>query len=78
MRIFIDADACPVKDEVYKVAARYNLKVLVLHRTGVGVDVDLEGLGQWGRPAGQAPSCRRMPFRDNQINPGREARDLCI
>ena len=30
MRIFIDADACPVKDEVYKVAARYGLKTFVV------------------------------------------------
>jgi uncharacterized protein YaiI (UPF0178 family) len=30
MRIFIDADACPVKDEVYKVAARYGVKTLVV------------------------------------------------
>jgi hypothetical protein len=29
MRIFIDADACPVKDEVYKVAARYGLVTTV-------------------------------------------------
>jgi hypothetical protein len=29
-RIFIDADACPVKDEVYRVAARYGLRVLVV------------------------------------------------
>jgi uncharacterized protein YaiI (UPF0178 family) len=28
--IFIDADACPVKDEVYKVAARYALKTWVV------------------------------------------------
>lgn len=28
--IYIDADACPVKDEVYRVAARYGLKVLVV------------------------------------------------
>ena len=28
--IFIDADACPVKDEVYKVAARYSLKTWVV------------------------------------------------
>ena len=28
--IYIDADACPVKDEVYKVAARYGLKTLVV------------------------------------------------
>lgn len=29
-RIFVDADACPVKDEVYKVARRYGLKVFVV------------------------------------------------
>lgn len=28
--IFIDADACPVKDEVYRVAARYGLTVHVV------------------------------------------------
>ena len=28
--VYIDADACPVKDEVYKVAARYELRVLVV------------------------------------------------
>jgi len=28
--IYIDADGCPVKDEVYKVAARYDLKVIVV------------------------------------------------
>ena len=30
IRIFIDADACPVKDETYKVAARYRLHVFVV------------------------------------------------
>ncbi|MDZ4053143.1 MAG: YaiI/YqxD family protein, partial [Phenylobacterium sp.] len=30
MEIFIDADACPVKDEVYKVAQRYGLKTWVV------------------------------------------------
>lgn len=29
-RIFVDADACPVKDEVYKVARRYGLQVYVV------------------------------------------------
>jgi uncharacterized protein YaiI (UPF0178 family) len=29
-RIFIDGDACPVKDEVYKVAGRYGLHVFVV------------------------------------------------
>ena len=28
--IFVDADACPVKDEVYRVAARYGLHVFVV------------------------------------------------
>ncbi len=30
MRIYIDADACPVKDEVYRVAARHRLPVTVV------------------------------------------------
>lgn len=30
MRIFIDADACPVKEEVYKVARRYAVPVSVV------------------------------------------------
>ncbi len=30
LTIFIDADACPVKAETYKVAYRYQLKVLVI------------------------------------------------
>ena len=30
MEIFIDADACPVKDEVYRVAERHRLKVRVV------------------------------------------------
>jgi len=30
LRIFVDADACPVKDETYRVAARYKLKVYVV------------------------------------------------
>lgn len=28
--IFVDADACPVKDEVYRVAERYELKVVLV------------------------------------------------
>jgi uncharacterized protein len=30
LRVFVDADACPVKDEVYRVAARYKLTVFVV------------------------------------------------
>ena len=29
-RIFVDADACPVKEEVYRVAQRYDVEVLVV------------------------------------------------
>ncbi|WP_435017429.1 YaiI/YqxD family protein [Tundrisphaera sp. TA3] len=33
--IYVDADACPVKSEVYKVAARHGLKVLVVANTSI-------------------------------------------
>ena len=32
-RIFVDADACPVKDEVYRVAQRYGLRVVLVSNT---------------------------------------------
>ena len=37
MRIFIDADACPVKDETYKVAARYGLKTYVVSNSFIQI-----------------------------------------
>jgi uncharacterized protein len=37
MRIFIDADACPVKDEIYKVAARYGLSTVVVSNSFIRV-----------------------------------------
>jgi uncharacterized protein len=33
MRIYVDADSCPVKDEVYRVAKRYGLEVTVVSGT---------------------------------------------
>ncbi|BBM83066.1 YaiI/YqxD family protein [Candidatus Uabimicrobium amorphum] len=33
MRIFIDADGCPVKQEVYRVAQRYKLNVVLVANT---------------------------------------------
>ncbi|MBH0112415.1 YaiI/YqxD family protein [Novosphingobium sp. YJ-S2-02] len=30
MRVLVDADACPVKDEIYKVSARYKVPVVVV------------------------------------------------
>jgi uncharacterized protein len=40
IEIFVDADACPVKDEVYRVARRYGLKVYVVSIGGVRVPAD--------------------------------------
>lgn len=38
--IFVDADACPVKGEVYRVAARYGLTVFVVANSFVRVPQD--------------------------------------
>jgi uncharacterized protein YaiI (UPF0178 family) len=38
--LYIDADACPVKDESYRVAARHELKVYVVSNSGVAVPRD--------------------------------------
>ena len=40
IKIYIDADACPVRDETYKVAARYQLKVLVVANKAMRVPDD--------------------------------------
>ncbi|WP_338333597.1 YaiI/YqxD family protein [Acetobacter sp. LMG 32666] len=37
IRIFIDSDACPVKDEVYRVAGRYGLHVFVVSNRMIAV-----------------------------------------
>ncbi|MFT8585295.1 YaiI/YqxD family protein [Acetobacter papayae] len=37
IRIFIDSDACPVKDEVYRVAGRYSLHVYVVSNRMIAV-----------------------------------------
>lgn len=37
IRIFVDADACPVKDEVYRVAGRYGLQVFVVANSRLNV-----------------------------------------
>jgi uncharacterized protein YaiI (UPF0178 family) len=37
MTIYVDADACPVKDEVYKVAARYGVRVIVVANSAMRV-----------------------------------------
>ena len=40
LTIYIDADACPVKDEVYKVARRYAMKVFVVANSTMRVPSD--------------------------------------
>jgi uncharacterized protein YaiI (UPF0178 family) len=37
IEIFVDADACPVKDEVYGVAARYRLQVVLVANSRMAV-----------------------------------------
>lgn len=37
MEIYVDADACPVKEEVYRVARRYEAKVYVVANQGIFV-----------------------------------------
>lgn len=40
IRIYVDADACPVKDEVYRVAARHELPVSVVSNSFIRVPRD--------------------------------------
>lgn len=37
LAVYIDADACPVKDETYRVAGRYGLKTFVVANTSMRV-----------------------------------------
>ncbi len=39
-KIYIDADGCSVKSEIYKVAARYKLKVLVVANKSLNIPLD--------------------------------------
>ena len=40
IRIFVDADACPVKDDIYRVAKRFGLHVLVVANSLLRVPLD--------------------------------------
>ena len=37
IKIFIDADGCPVKDQIYRVANRYGLKVIVVSNSRIRI-----------------------------------------
>ncbi|MBC7458935.1 MAG: YaiI/YqxD family protein [Bdellovibrionaceae bacterium] len=39
-KIYIDADACPVKDEVYRVAERYQLSVIVVANQYINIPMN--------------------------------------
>jgi len=41
VEILVDADACPVKDEIYRVAARYQLQVVLVANSRLGVPLGL-------------------------------------
>ncbi len=40
LNIYVDADACPVKNEIYKVADRYKLKVFVVANQYINIPMD--------------------------------------
>jgi uncharacterized protein YaiI (UPF0178 family) len=70
MRIFIDADACPVKDEVYKVASRYGLATWVVSNSFIQIP--------------QSPLIKRMivdagpDVADDWIAEQTEPGDICV
>ena len=39
--VYVDADACPVKDEVYRVAGRYGVRVFVVSNSLIAIPVSL-------------------------------------
>jgi uncharacterized protein len=41
IEIYVDADACPVKNEVFRVAKRYGLKVYLVSNSGMRIPQDL-------------------------------------
>ena len=40
LTVYIDADACPVKDEIYRVARRYGVRVVVVANTPLRTPAD--------------------------------------
>ena len=51
-RIYVDADACPVKDEIYRVAARHGIAVSVVANSFIRVPTDplIERIAAGGAP----------------------------
>ena len=40
LTIYVDADACPVKDEVYRVGRRYAMRVILVANSPLRVPAD--------------------------------------
>jgi uncharacterized protein YaiI (UPF0178 family) len=85
--LYIDADACPVKDEVYKVAARYDLKTLVVSNmfmqvpasplierqvVGAGPDIADDWIAQRVQP-GDIVVTGDIPLAERALNAGAAA-----
>lgn len=70
LTIFIDADGCPVKEETYKVAARYQLKVFVVANKRINIPL---------HPSIEMKVVDQGPDEaDNWIAENIEAHDICI
>jgi uncharacterized protein len=51
MKILVDADACPVKEEIYRVARRYNIPVILVTNASMWIPSD-EGISLQIVPGG--------------------------
>lgn len=70
MKIYIDGDGCPVKDETYKVAARYQLSVIVVANKSINVPL---------HPSIQMKVVPQGPDEaDNWIADNIQENDICI
>lgn len=86
-RIYVDADACPVKDEIYRVAARHGLPVTVVAAGFIRVPQDplidrvaagdgLDAADDWivsRLKAGDVVVTADIPLADRAVKAGAEA-----
>lgn len=87
IEILVDADACPVKDEVFRVAARHGLKTVVVSNSfmllpkdpliervvvGAGLDVADDWIADRARP-GVVVVTADIPLADRVLKAGAEA-----
>ena len=61
--LYIDADACPVKEEVYRVARRYGLKTYVVSNTWMQVPREALIERWWWTPAPTSPTTGSLSGR---------------